>query len=140
VLGTEVILGAFLAGVIVSLLRTPDDTDLTHQLDCHGLVFSFRSFLSWLACASTWRPLLTSTQAMVLVPVLRVPPSSSTIAIACSAAGVWMARSVVRRRVAFAPSRSIIAASAIGMRLGVISESVTPSIILIAIITVLLRR
>ena len=43
VLGAEIILGAFLAGAIVSLLRRPEDEDLSHQLEAIGFGF----FIQW---------------------------------------------------------------------------------------------
>ena len=72
VLGTEVILGAFLAGVIVSLLRTPDDADLTHQLDAIGFGFFIPIFFVMVGVRFNLAALLTSKQAMVLAPVLLV--------------------------------------------------------------------
>jgi len=38
-LGTEIILGAFLAGAIVSLLTTPEDAETKHQLESFGFGF-----------------------------------------------------------------------------------------------------
>ncbi len=39
VLGAEVILGAFLAGAIIALLRTPEDSDVVSQLEAVGFGF-----------------------------------------------------------------------------------------------------
>jgi Kef-type K+ transport system membrane component KefB len=38
-LGIEIIVGAFLAGAIVSLLRTPEDRELSRQLEAIGFGF-----------------------------------------------------------------------------------------------------
>src|SRR5918999_6586007 len=48
-LGIEIIVGAFLAGGIVALLRTPEDRELSSQLEGIGFGFSSRFSSSWSA-------------------------------------------------------------------------------------------
>jgi Kef-type K+ transport system membrane component KefB/Trk K+ transport system NAD-binding subunit len=138
VLGAEVILGAFLAGVIVSLLRTPDDAELAHQLDAIGFGFFIPIFFVMVGVRFNLAALLTSTQAMVLAPLLLAA------AVLVKLLPVLVLRLEFGWREALSAGALlsarlslIIAASAIGMRLGVIGESVNTSIILIAIITVI---
>ena len=39
VLGAELILGAFLAGMVISLIKAPQDEDLIHKLEAFGFGF-----------------------------------------------------------------------------------------------------
>lgn len=70
ILGAEVILGAFLGGVIVSLLRRPDDTDLNHQLETIGYGFFIPVFFIMIGVSFNLRVLLETTQALLLVPIM----------------------------------------------------------------------
>lgn len=137
VLGTEIILGAFLAGVIVSLLRTPDDTEVVHQLDAIGFGFLIPIFFVMVGVRFNLAILFTSSQAMLLVPVLLV----AAIGVKLVPALVFRLNFSWRESLAAGTLLSarlslIIAASAIGLRLGVISETINTAIILIAILTV----
>ena len=69
-LGAEVILGAFLAGAIVALLKTPADADLTHKLEAIGLGFFIPIFFIMVGVEFNLVALLSSSQALLLVPVL----------------------------------------------------------------------
>lgn len=136
-LGTEVILGAFLAGAIVSLLRTPDDAEVVHQLDAIGFGFLIPIFFIMVGVDFDLATLLASPQAMLLVPLLLV----AAIAVKLVAATVLRLSFTWRETLAAGALLSarlslIIAASAIGLRLGVISDQVNTAIILVAIITV----
>jgi Kef-type K+ transport system membrane component KefB/Trk K+ transport system NAD-binding subunit len=137
VLGTEVILGAFLAGVIVSLLRTPDDTELTHQLDAIGFGFFIPIFFITVGVRFNLGALFASSEALLLVPVLLVAAIGVKLipALVFRLSFSWR-ESLAAGALLSARLSLIIAASAIGLRLGVISESVNTSIILIAILTV----
>jgi CPA2 family monovalent cation:H+ antiporter-2 len=137
VLGAEIILGAFLAGAIVSLLRRPEDEDLSHQLEAIGFGFFIPIFFIMVGVDFNLQALLGSSQALVLVPFLVI-----------IAFGVKMIPALVFRlnfgwretlgagSLLSARLSLIIAASAIGLRLGVISEAINADIILVAILTV----
>jgi CPA2 family monovalent cation:H+ antiporter-2 len=136
-LGTEIILGAFLAGAIVSLLRTPDDAGLSHQLDAIGFGFLIPIFFIKVGVDFNLAVLLASSQAMLLVPLLL----AAAIVVKLIAGQVFRLNFSRREALAAGSLLSarlslIIAASAIGLRLGVISEQVNAAIILVAIITV----
>jgi Kef-type K+ transport system membrane component KefB/Trk K+ transport system NAD-binding subunit len=137
VLGAEVILGAFLAGAIVSLLRRPQDEGLTHQLDAIGFGFFIPIFFIMVGVDFNLDALLSSPQALLLFPVLLV----AAFLVKYLPTLIFRLRFSWRETLgagALLSSRLslIIAASAIGLRLGVISESVNANIILVAIITV----
>lgn len=137
VLGTEIILGAFLAGAIVSLLRQPEDADLVHQLDAIGFGFFIPIFFIMVGVDFNLAVLMESPQAIVLVPILLLAAILVKIlpALVFRLNFGWKetfgAGSLLSARLSL-----IIAASAIGLRLGVISEPVNSAIILVAIITV----
>ena len=138
-LGAEIILGGFLAGAVVSLLRTPSDADLSHQLETIGFGFFIPIFFIKVGIDFNLTALLESPQNLFLVPVLLVT------AILVKVLPMLFYRRAFSWRETFAAGALlsarlslIIAASAIGLRLGVISESVNSAIILVAIITVTL--
>jgi Kef-type K+ transport system membrane component KefB/Trk K+ transport system NAD-binding subunit len=139
VLGTEIILGAFLAGAILSLLRSPNDTEVTHQVEAIGFGFLIPIFFIMVGVHFDLRTLLSSSQAVALVPVLL----GAAILVKIVPIFTYRLRFNWRETLAAGALLSarlslIIAASAIGLRLGVITEPVNAAIILVAVITVTL--
>lgn len=137
VLGAEVILGAFLAGAIIALLRTPEDAELTPKLEAIGFGFFIPIFFIMVGVDFNLDALLSSPQAMLLAPLLllgaivvKILPSL-LFRLNFSWRETFAAGSLLSARLSL-----IIAASAIGLRLGVISEPVNAGIILVAILTV----
>ena len=139
VLGAEIILGAFLAGAIVSLLRQPEDDDLNHQLESIGFGFFIPIFFIMVGVDFNLQAMLESTQALALVPFLVLAAFAVKMipALVFKLNFSWRetlgAGSLLSARLSL-----IIAASAIGLRLGVISEAINADIILVAILTVTL--
>jgi CPA2 family monovalent cation:H+ antiporter-2 len=139
VLGAEVILGAFLAGAIVSLLRQPEDEELVHQLESIGFGFFIPIFFIMVGVDFNLQAMIDSPQALLLVPALLLAAfvvkfiPSLIFRLSLSWRETFGAGALLSSRLSL-----IIAASAIGLRLGVISESVNADIILVAIITVAL--
>jgi Kef-type K+ transport system membrane component KefB/Trk K+ transport system NAD-binding subunit len=136
-LGTELILGAFLAGAMVSLLRKPADAGLSHQLESIGFGFLIPIFFIKVGVDFNLQSLLASSQSLLLVPLLLVGAlivkSASALVFrrVFSWRETWAAGALLSSRLSL-----IIAASAIGLRLGVISEAFNSAIILVAILTV----
>lgn len=136
-LGAEVILGAFLAGAIITLLRTPDDAELMHHLEAIGFGFFIPVFFVMVGVGLDLPLLFRSEGALWLVPlfvllaiVVKLVPAliftlSFTFKEALAAGTLLSARLSL-----------IIAAAAIGARIGVIRESTRVAIILVAILTV----
>jgi Kef-type K+ transport system membrane component KefB/Trk K+ transport system NAD-binding subunit len=138
-LGIEIILGAFLAGVIVSLLSDSESTALREKLDALGYGFFVPIFFIMVGVRFDLLALLGSSSALLLVPLLigiaflvkLIPslllrlwfPWRETLA----AGGLLSARLSL-----------IIAASAIGLELGLISGAINSAVILVALITVTL--
>ncbi|MGG1550477.1 cation:proton antiporter [Paenibacillus ferrarius] len=69
-LGVENILGAFLAGTIVSLLRPKKE--FVHQLESFGYGFLIPIFFVMIGAKLELRPMLTDTRVLLTIPVLLV--------------------------------------------------------------------
>lgn len=136
-LGTEIILGAFLAGAIISLLRRPEDTESVHHLEAIGYGFFIPIFFIMVGVNFDMRALLSSPSALLLVPLLLIAAVSvKTLPALVFRKGFGWRETVAAGFLLSSRLSLIIAASAIGMRLGVISDSVNAAIILVAIISV----
>lgn len=136
-LGTELVLGAFLAGAVMSLLMTPEDTPLRQKLEAFGFGFFIPIFFIMVGVRFDLQSLLYSASAMLLVPLLLV----AAVLVKLVPSLVFKLRFTNRESIAAgvlltARLSLIIAASAIGLRLGIISESVNAAIILVAAVTV----
>ncbi len=136
-LGSEIILGAFLAGAIIGLLRTADDAELGHQLEAIGFGFFIPIFFIKAGIDFNLPALLASSRALLLVPFLFV----GAVLVKMIPALAFLMNFSLRQAFAAGALLSarlslIIAAAAIGARLGVIGESVNSAIILVAIATV----
>jgi Kef-type K+ transport system membrane component KefB/Trk K+ transport system NAD-binding subunit len=136
-IGTEVILGAFLAGAIVSLVKRPEDEDLENELNVIGYGFFIPIFFIMVGVDFNLEALLSSPQALILAPELLVAAlvvkfvPSLLFKLSYSWKQTLAAGSILSARLSL-----IIAASAIGLRLGIINESVNADIVLISLITV----
>jgi len=138
-LGTEVILGAFLAGAIVSLLKRPEDEALMGQLDAIGYGFFIPIFFIMVGVDFNLTSLISSPSALLLVPLLLVSAAFVKLlpALIFKSSFSWKqtlaAGTLLSSRLSL-----IIAASAIGLRIGVISEPFNAAIILVAVATVVI--
>ena len=136
-LGTEIILGAFLAGAIVGLLRTADDADLARQLEAIGFGFFIPIFFVKAGIEFNLPVLLASPGALLLVPFLVIGAILvKTLPALTSMVNFSLREALAAGSLLSARLSLIIAAAAIGTRLAVISESVHAAIILVAVATV----
>ncbi len=138
-LGTEIILGAFLAGAIIALLKRPEDEGLIHQLDAIGYGFFIPIFFIMVGVDFNLTSLISSPSALLLVPLLLIAAAvvkllpSLVFKTSFSWKQTLAAGTLLSSRLSL-----IIAASAIGLRIGVISEPFNAAIILVAITTVVI--
>jgi Kef-type K+ transport system membrane component KefB/Trk K+ transport system NAD-binding subunit len=135
--GAEVILGAFLAGAIISLIKRPDDADLEHQLNVIGYGFFIPIFFIMVgvnfnlaALAGSFSALTLALMLILAAVVVKIIPAlifklSYTWRQAFGAGAILSARLSL-----------IIAASAIGLRLGIINELINSEIVLVSLVTV----
>jgi Kef-type K+ transport system membrane component KefB/Trk K+ transport system NAD-binding subunit len=137
VLGAEIILGAFLAGAIVSLLRTPEDEELSPQLEAIGFGFFIPIFFITVGIEFNLKVLLNSPGSLLVVPILLLAAFLvKFIPTLLFRREYGWRETLAAGSLLSARLSLIIAASAIGLRLGIIAESVNAGIILVAILTV----
>lgn len=138
-LGLELILGAFLAGMIISLLKTPQDTDLVHKLEAFGFGFFVPVFFIMVGVNLDLRTLFRNPQELLLIPVIL------GLSLIVKIFPALIFRRILNWRETFAVGVLLnthlsleIAVAVIGLQLGLISEAANVQIILFAIVTVLL--
>jgi Kef-type K+ transport system membrane component KefB len=137
VLGVEVILGAFLAGAIVSILSDRNNPVLREKLDAIGFGFFIPIFFIMVGVNLDLRSLLESPQNLLLLPELLLAAyaikfgASLIFRLAFGWRETFAAGALLSARLSL-----IIAASAIALNLHLISDAVNTAIILVAIITV----
>lgn len=138
-LGTENILGAFLAGVIVSMLSKSEGSILRKKLDAVGYGFFIPIFFIMVGINFDIWSLLSSRSAILLTVLLLVIAfgvkivSALIYRIAVSWRETLAAGLILSSRLSL-----IIAVSAIGVRIGIVSDEVNGAIILVALVTCLL--
>lgn len=135
-LGVELILGAFLAGAITSLLSGDDRTPLREKLDAIGYGFFVPIFFISVGANFDLGALLSSRSALFLVPVLIV----AAYLVKFLPALVFLPAVGWRKTFAAGALLSsrlslIIAASAIALDLGLVSPATNSAVILLAIVT-----
>ena len=135
-LGTEIILGAFLAGAVMALLYGRSAESLFHKLEAIGYGFfipiffirvganfDLQSFLAGRRSLYIFLALLAAAYLVKLIPALLLKAS---FGIRESIAGGFLLSSRLTL---------IIAAAAIGVRLGVVDNATNAAIILVAVVT-----
>ena len=136
-LGAEIILGAFIAGAMLSLLSTREDMEAMHQLEAVGFGFFIPIFFIMVGVDFNLGVLLASTDVLLLLPFLVLAAFLVKILPALLFRLQFTWRETFSAGFLLSSRLSlIIAASAIGLSLGIISESVNTMIILVAIVTV----
>lgn len=143
VVGTEVVLGAFLAGAMVSLLSTPSDREALHQLEAVGFGFFIPIFFIMIGVDFNLNALLESPPvtalnipgAFIWVPVFLL----ISLAVKFIPAGLFKIHFSWSETFAFGALLSsrlslIVAEAAIALSLGIINESVNSAVILTAML------
>jgi Kef-type K+ transport system membrane component KefB len=134
--GSEMILGAFLAGAVLSLLSQPADDSTRQKLEAIGFGFFIPLFFISVGIDFDFPSLLKNRATWLLTPILLaaafglklLPSMIFRIALPwrrALAAGILLS----------ARLSLIIAASGIGLRIGAINEATNAAFILIAAIT-----
>jgi len=135
-LGAEVILGAFLAGVLISLLSRKEGSDLHLKLDAIGFGFFIPIFFIMVGVQFDLPTLLHSPEGLLLAPLLLLAAyfikfaAALPFGVAFGWRETFAAGGLLSARLSL-----IIAAAAIALQLGAINESVNSDIILVAIVT-----
>ncbi len=135
-LGIEYILGSFLAGVIVSALSSGESSELSEKLDGIGYGFFVPIFFIMVGVGFDLPALLSSGRALLLVPILVGVAYAVKLVPILIFRFQFSWRETLSAGVLMSARLSlIIAAAAIGLELGVITEAVNSAVILVAVIT-----
>lgn len=133
-IGAEAILGAFLAGVLVSLLAP--DQELIHKLDSFGYGFFIPIFFVMIGVDLNIWELLSDPKMIMFIPLLLIALLISKLLPAFILRKWFNMKTVVASGILLTSTLSlVIAAAAIGENLGVISEKTSGTLILVAIIS-----
>ncbi|MCT4605759.1 MAG: monovalent cation:proton antiporter family protein [Marinisporobacter sp.] len=135
-LGTEIILGTFLAGLIVSLLDSRESSQLSLKLDAIGYGFFIPIFFIMVGANFDMSSVLNNPKSIFLLPALLL----SVYAVKIIPSLILKVKFSLKESIAagfLLSSRLslIIATSAIGLKLHIISEETNGAIILVAILT-----
>ncbi len=138
-LGVEVILGAFLAGAIIALLKTFYDQEVVHQLESIGYGFLIPIFFIKVGLDINLKVIFESSRALLLVPILVIAALAVKIipALVFRLSFTWR-ESISAGALLSARLSLIIAAAAISLRLNIITETLNAAILVVAILTVTL--
>ena len=137
ILNAEMILGAFIAGVVVSMLTTSPERKVEKDLEAFGFSFFIPIFFILVGVGFDIRELTSSNEALLLVPVLLIAAMvvkfvpALIFRISFTWRETFAAGSLLSARLSL-----IIAASLIALDLEIITAAVNSAIILVAIITV----
>lgn len=135
-LGVEVILGAFLAGAIVSVSSGSHESPMREKLDAIGYGFFIPIFFINVGAEFNVGALLESGGALLLVPLLIVSAFAVKLVPAALFRLLFPWRETVAAGLLLSSRLSlIIATSAVAMNLGIISAATNSAIILVAIST-----
>jgi len=132
--GAENILGAFLAGVLVSLLSP--NPDMVRKLDSFGYGFVIPIFFVMVGVDLNIWGLFESTQVLILIPLLLLALFVSKLIPALLLLRWYSMRTAMGAAFLLTSTLSlVIAAASIGERLGVIDELLSSALILVAVIS-----
>ena len=137
ILSSEMILGAFIAGIIVSLVTTSQDRRVERELEAFGFSFFIPIFFVLVGVGFNLGELMKSTEAMLLVPILLLIAfavkfiPTLIFRFAFSWRETLAAGSLLSARLSL-----IIAASLIALERGIVTDSTNSAIILVAVISV----
>lgn len=135
-LGVEVILGAFLAGAIISLSRQPGESLLPEKLDAIGYGFFIPIFFILVGAQFNVAALLASPTALALVPLLILAAYAVKLVPALVLRLLLPWRETLAAGVLLSSRLSlIIAASAIALDLGIVTEATNAALIVVAVVT-----
>ncbi len=138
-LGVELILGAFLAGMLVGIFKAPQDDSLVHKLEAFGFGLFVPIFFIVTGANLNIQALLANPQNLIFLPAML------GISILVKLLPTLLLKSRIGWRSSIAAGFLLnthlsieIAISVIGERLGLLSPATSAAIIVFAILTVIL--
>ncbi|HWO77524.1 MAG TPA: monovalent cation:proton antiporter family protein [Bacillus sp. (in: firmicutes)] len=132
--GAENILGAFVAGTLVSLLSP--DQDLIHKLDSFGYGFLIPIFFVMVGVELDIWALLSDPKLLSLIPLLLIALFISKIIPVYLLKNWWDHKTVIASGFLLTSTLSlVIAAATIGERMNIITHEMSGTLILVAVIS-----
>jgi monovalent cation:H+ antiporter-2, CPA2 family len=136
-IGAENILGAFLAGVLVSLLSP--NSEMVHKLDSFGYGFLIPIFFVMVGVNLDLWALLQEPKILVLIPLVVIALALSKVIPVLYLKKWYDWKTVFAAGSLLTSTLSlVIAAATIGERMGIIDQNMSGALILVAIITSIL--
>jgi len=138
-LGVELILGAFLAGMIISLIRIPEDVDLVHKLEAFGYGFFIPVFFIMVGVELDLGQLAESPRSLLLLPILLLISLIVKTLPAFVLKRIMSWREMLGGALLLNTHLSLeIAVAVIGIRLELLRPATGTALVLFSVITVLL--
>ncbi|MBT2728143.1 cation:proton antiporter [Bacillus sp. ISL-75] len=134
IVGAENILGAFLAGVIVSLLSP--NKEMVLKLDSFGYGFFIPIFFVMIGVKLDLWSLLSEKKMLMLIPLLLIALLLSKLIPAIFLRKWYDIKTVISSGFLLTSTLSVvIAAATVGQRIGVITQQMSGTLILVAVIS-----
>jgi Kef-type K+ transport system membrane component KefB len=135
----ELILGAFLAGMIISLLKSPEDDGLVHRLEAFGFGFFIPVFFILVGTTLDLQALFASPESLLFLPVILL------VSFIVKFLPVLPLKRYFSWRELFASGSLLnthlsleIAVAVIGLRVGLLDDASNVTVILFAVLTVVI--
>ena len=133
----ELILGAFLAGMIISLLKSPEDDGLVHRLEAFGFGFFIPIFFILVGTTLEFQSLFESPGSLLLLPVILVASIAIKVLPILSLKRFFSWRNLLSGGILLNTHLSLeISVAVIGVRVGLMDAAANVTIILFAVLTV----
>lgn len=133
----ELILGAFLAGMIISLLKSSNDDGLVHRLEAFGFGFFIPVFFILIGAALDLSALFEAPESLLLLPVLLLISLIVKVGPALLLKRHFSWRELLAGGTLLNTHLSLeIAVAVIGLRVGLMDNASNVTVILFAVLTV----
>ncbi len=135
----ELILGAFLAGMVISLIKSPQDDGLVHNLEAFGFGFFIPVFFILVGVNLDLGSLWNSPQALLVLPVFLVISILVKLVPMVFFKGKLTWREMLAGGILLNTHLSLeIAVAVIGLRAGLLAPATSTGVTLFAILTLLI--
>ena len=136
-LGAELILGAFLGGMVISLIKAPQDDDLVHKLEAFGFGFFVPIFFIMAGVELELGALFENPTILALIPVIFIVGLVVKIVPALLFKRLLSWRETLAGGLLLNTHLSLeIAVAVIGLRLGLLAPATNAAIVVFSVLTV----
>jgi Kef-type K+ transport system membrane component KefB/Trk K+ transport system NAD-binding subunit len=138
-LGAELILGAFLAGMIISLIKRPEDDAMVHKLEAFGFGFFIPVFFILVGVDLDLRSLIESPGILLLLPLIFLVSLAVKLIPMALLRNRFTLRELAAGGLLLNTHLSLeIAVAVIGLRSELFDPATSTTVVLFSVITVLL--